>query len=114
MKGYVCAHGERLIEGTLAIEKKIAHEVLPRSIGLPIFQIRHFPSIVRGAPPSVLQWPKPRLPPMIHFAQNLTCGEVVPISGPRLEGDTDFSSGTSVFYKNGGAQVSYDKIPGIA
>ena len=28
MKGYVCAHGERLIEGTLEIEKKIAREEL--------------------------------------------------------------------------------------
>jgi acetoacetate decarboxylase len=44
-----------LIEGTLEIEKKIASEELPRPIGLPIFQIRHFPSIVRGAPPSVLE-----------------------------------------------------------
>jgi acetoacetate decarboxylase len=55
MKGYVCAHGERLIEGTLEIEKKIACEELPRPMGLPIFHIRHFPSIVRGAPPSVLE-----------------------------------------------------------
>jgi acetoacetate decarboxylase len=55
MKGYVCAHGERLIEGTLAIEKKIACEELPQPMGLPIFHIRHFPSIVRGAPPSVLE-----------------------------------------------------------
>ena len=55
MKAYVCAHGERLIEGTLEIEKKTAREELPRPMGLPIFQIRHFPSIVRGAPPSVLE-----------------------------------------------------------
>jgi hypothetical protein len=55
MKGYVCAHGERLIEGTLEIEKKIACEELPRPMGLPIFHIRHFPSIVLGAPPSVLE-----------------------------------------------------------
>jgi hypothetical protein len=47
-------------------------------------------------------------------ARILTCGgSVITNIGPRLEGDTDFSSGTSVFYKNGGAQVSYDKIPGI-
>jgi hypothetical protein len=44
-----------LIEGTLEIEKKIACEELPRPMGLPIFHIRHFPSIVRGAPPSVLE-----------------------------------------------------------
>jgi Acetoacetate decarboxylase (ADC) len=57
MKGYVCAHGKRLIEGTLEIEKKIACEELPRPMGLPIFHIRHFPSIVRGAPPSVSTTP---------------------------------------------------------
>jgi hypothetical protein len=44
-----------LIEGTLEIEKKIACEELPRPMGLPIFHIRHFPSIVRGAPPSALE-----------------------------------------------------------
>jgi hypothetical protein len=33
MKGYVCAHGERLIEGRLEIEKKIACEELPRPMG---------------------------------------------------------------------------------
>ena len=55
IKGYVCAHGERLIEGTLEIEKKIVREELPRPMGLPMFHIRHFPSIVRGAPPSVLE-----------------------------------------------------------
>jgi hypothetical protein len=49
------SRGERLIEGTLEIEKKIACEELPRPMGLPIFHIRHFPSIVRGAPPSVLE-----------------------------------------------------------
>ena len=43
--------------------------------------------------------------------QILTCGgSVVTGIGPRLEGDTNFSSGTSVFFKNGGAQVSYDKF----
>ncbi|MGH6834606.1 MAG: hypothetical protein ACREC9_03460 [Methylocella sp.] len=44
----------------------------------------------------------------------LTCGGSVIIEiGPRLEGDTDFSTGTSISYKNGGGQVSYDKIPAI-
>ena len=44
----------------------------------------------------------------------LTCGgSVITDIGPRLEGDANFSSGTSVFYKNGGAQVSYDKLPAI-
>lgn len=44
----------------------------------------------------------------------LTCGgsEITEI-GPRLEGDTDFSTGVSVFYTNGGTQVSYDKIAAV-
>lgn len=33
--------------------------------------------------------------------------------GGRLEGDRDFSSGTSVAFANGGAQVSYDRVPAI-
>src|SRR5262245_53018444 len=42
----------------------------------------------------------------------LTCGGSVIVEiGPRLEGDT--SSGTSVFFKNGGTQVSYEKIEAI-
>lgn len=44
----------------------------------------------------------------------LTCGGSVIVDiGPRLEGDTDFSSGTSVFFKNGGTQVSYERIEEI-
>ncbi len=44
----------------------------------------------------------------------LTCGgSVITEIGPRLEGDADFSSGTSVAYRNGGGQVSYDKVPAI-
>ncbi len=51
--------------------------------------------------------PNDRLPTHI-----LTCGGgVIREIGGRLEGDTNFSSGTSVFYQNGGGQVSYDKIP---
>lgn len=33
--------------------------------------------------------------------------------GGRLEGDTDFSSGTTVEFADGGRQVSYDKVPAI-
>ncbi len=33
--------------------------------------------------------------------------------GGRLEGDTDFSSGTSVVFADGGRQVSYDKVSAI-
>jgi hypothetical protein len=47
-------------------------------------------------------------------AHILTCGgSVIAEIGPRLEGDTDFSSGTSVFFKNGGTQVSYERIEAI-
>lgn len=55
LKGYVVAHGERLIEGTVTLEKRVAASDLPAPIGLPVFNIRHFPSIERGAPPSVLE-----------------------------------------------------------
>jgi len=44
----------------------------------------------------------------------LTCGgNVIADIGGRLEGDADFSSGTTVAFRNGGAQVSYDKVPAI-
>jgi Acetoacetate decarboxylase (ADC) len=43
MKGYVCAHGERLIEGTLEIQKKIAREELPRPMGSSHFSHPSFP-----------------------------------------------------------------------
>jgi len=44
----------------------------------------------------------------------LACGgSIITMIGGRLEGDTNFSSGTSVFYQNGGSQVSYTKIPAI-
>jgi hypothetical protein len=53
--------------------------------------------------------PHDRLPTHI-----LTCGgSVVTDIGGRLEGDTNFSSGTSVFFENGGSQVSYDKVAAI-
>ncbi len=46
--------------------------------------------------------------------QLLTCGgSVITDIGPRLEGDKNFSSGVSVFFKNGGTQVSYDKIAAV-
>ena len=46
--------------------------------------------------------------------QILTCGgSVITGIGGRLEGDTNFSSGVSVFFKNRGSQVSYEKIQAI-
>lgn len=55
MRGYTIAHGERLLEGTLTIEQQIDASDLPVPMGLPVYNIRHFPSIERGAPPSVLE-----------------------------------------------------------
>ncbi len=44
----------------------------------------------------------------------LTCGgSVITEIGPRLEGDANFSTGTTVFFKNRGTQVSYEKEPAI-
>jgi len=53
MKGWLSAHGERLMEGTLDIKEKIKYTDLPKPILLPFFNIRYFPSIVPGASPSV-------------------------------------------------------------
>lgn len=54
-KGIVCSHGERLIEGGITIEKKITREELPKPMGLPLFHIRYFPSIVPGEKPAVCE-----------------------------------------------------------
>ncbi len=55
VKGFIATHGERLIEGSLKITRQINSVELPKPIGLPVFHIRHFPSIVAGADPSVLE-----------------------------------------------------------
>ena len=45
----------------------------------------------------------------------LTCGgSIITLIGGRLEGDTDFSTGTHVEYRNGGAGVSYGKDGAVA
>jgi acetoacetate decarboxylase len=54
-KGFVCSHGERLIEGTMRARNRIPREELPEPLGLPIFHIRHFPSICPGCPDSVAE-----------------------------------------------------------
>ena len=69
MKGYVTAHGERLMEGTLEIREKIGPDQLLQPMGLPLFNIRHFPSIVPGAPPSVLEL-------VTMHAENLRYGDI--------------------------------------
>jgi|SRR5665213_631271 len=44
----------------------------------------------------------------------LTCGgSIITDIGPRLQGDTDYSSGVSVFFKNNGGQVGYDKLTSV-
>ncbi len=54
-KGIIAAHGERLIEGTLEITESADPGVLPAPMGLPLYHIRHFPSIEKGAKPSVME-----------------------------------------------------------
>ena len=50
--------------------------------------------------------PLPKLP--------LTCGgSTITEIGPRLQGDADNSSGTSITFRNGGHQVSYNKEAAI-
>lgn len=62
-----------------------------------------------AAAPAQAVTPEDPLPTRI-----LTCGgSVIAEIGGRLEGDTNFSSGTSVAFRNGGAQVSYDRVPAI-
>lgn len=53
--GMCSAHGEQLMRGTVTLEREISREELPPPLGRPLFHIRHFPSIVKGGPPSVLE-----------------------------------------------------------
>ncbi len=104
LKGYVCAHGERLIEGTLAIENRITPSDLPKPMGLPIFHIRHFPSIVPGAPPSVLELVRLKAE-NIRYSEELWVGqgalkffpseleEHMPLAPKEIMGAYHFSSG---------------------
>lgn len=55
LKGWTCAHGERLMEGSLEITDKIEYSKLPDPMLLPLFNIRYFPSMVKDAPPSVCE-----------------------------------------------------------
>lgn len=69
LKGYVAAHGERLAEGTIEITSKGTQADLPKIFARPVFNIRHFPSIVPGAVPSVLELVK-------LTGESFSCGEV--------------------------------------
>jgi acetoacetate decarboxylase len=55
LKGQVSAHGERLLEGTAHIRREVGLEDLPELMQRPVFHVRYFPSVVEGAPPSVLE-----------------------------------------------------------
>ncbi len=55
LTGTVASHGERLIRGTLTIERQINPSELPKPMGLPLIHLRHFPSLVPGAKPSVCE-----------------------------------------------------------
>lgn len=53
--GVVSSHMERLMKGSLTIEKQISPADLPFPMGRPLIHLRHFPSIVKGAGPSVCE-----------------------------------------------------------
>ncbi len=53
--GICSSHGERLLKGGITIDRTIQRSDLPAPLGRPLFHIRHFPSIVAGAKPSVLE-----------------------------------------------------------
>lgn len=53
LKSFTTAHGERIAEATMKITEKITPDDLPLPLGLPICNIRHFPSIIPGTPPAV-------------------------------------------------------------
>lgn len=55
LKGIASANDERLFEGSLTIEKEGTPEDLPDLMTSPLYHIRHFPSIEKDAPPSVLE-----------------------------------------------------------
>lgn len=55
MSGYCVSHGERLFEGNVTLEEEIPYQDLPDPILKIPFNIRHFPSMVRNAPPSVFE-----------------------------------------------------------
>ena len=53
--GIVSSHLERLMKGTLTIEKQVTPADLPLPMGRPLVHLRHFPSLVPGAKPSVCE-----------------------------------------------------------
>lgn len=55
MTGIVSSHGERLIKGSLTVERQIDPSELPAPMGRPLIHLRHFPSLVPGQGPSVCE-----------------------------------------------------------
>ena len=55
MTGFVSAHGERLMEGELAIERAITQTELPAMMRWGQVNLRYFPSMTPGGPPAVCE-----------------------------------------------------------
>lgn len=55
MTGIVSSHGERLIKGSLTVDRQIRPTDLPAPMGRPLIHLRHFPSLVPGKGPSVCE-----------------------------------------------------------
>jgi len=53
--GWVASHGERLMEGRLTIEREIPYDELPALMRQSQINLRYFPSMVPGGPPSVCE-----------------------------------------------------------
>jgi acetoacetate decarboxylase len=53
--GMVSSHNEKLMRGSLTIEGTVDRSELPPPLGRPLYHLRHFPSLVPGAKPSVLE-----------------------------------------------------------
>jgi acetoacetate decarboxylase len=55
ISGIVSSHDEKLITGSLTIDRKIDRADLPAPLCRPLFHLRHFPSLTPGSKPSVLE-----------------------------------------------------------
>ena len=55
LTGTCSSHGEMLLKGSVLVERTVDRSELPAPLGRPLFHIRHFPSIVSQAVPSVLE-----------------------------------------------------------
>ncbi|MGN0837834.1 MAG: acetoacetate decarboxylase family protein [Pyramidobacter sp.] len=55
LTGIVSSHGERLIRGTMTIERQISPAELPAPIGRPLIHLRHFPSLLEDGRPRICE-----------------------------------------------------------